>query len=118
MFTVVARNSQRRKTRDQMALLGCLQCNSAKTHHPGFVAAHGQVQLGPERVVPLASFRGAARPVVLAGSQGYISRALKAAELFRTELRARGVSVVPLALTANDPGEKLAALKREFGCAC
>lgn len=75
------------------------------------------MQLGPERVVPLASFRGAARPVVLAGSQGYVSRALKAAELFRTELRARGVSVVPLALTANDPGEKLAALKREFGCA-
>ena len=84
----------------------------------GQVLGHlAQVQLGPERVVPLAAFRGAARPVVLAGSQGYINRALKAAELFRTELRARGVSVVPLALTANDPGEKLAALKREFGCA-
>ncbi len=73
-----------------------------------------QVKLGPERVVPLARFRGAGRPVLLAGSQGYIGRCLKAAELLQTELRARGVSVVPLPLSSADPAEKLAALKREF----
>ena len=64
--------------------------------------------------MPLANFRGSVRPVLLAGSQGYLNRALKASELFRTELRARGISVIPIALTSKDPGEKLAALKRDF----
>ena len=73
-----------------------------------------QVELSDDRVVPLASFRGSVRPVLLAGSQGYLNRALKASELFRTELRARGISVIPIALSSKDPGEKLAALKREF----
>ncbi|CAL5219467.1 g1302 [Coccomyxa viridis] len=72
------------------------------------------VELDNDRVVPLANFRGSVRPVLLAGSQGYLNRALKASELFRTELRARGISVIPIALTSKDPGEKLAALKREF----
>ena len=73
-----------------------------------------QVELDNDRVVPLANFRGSVRPVLLAGSQGYLNRALKASELFRTELRTRGISVIPIALTSKDPGEKLAALKREF----
>ena len=73
-----------------------------------------QVELDNDRVVPLANFRGSVRPVLLAGSQGFLNRALKASELFRTELRARGISVIPIALTSKDPGEKLAALKREF----
>ena len=76
-----------------------------------------QVELDKDRVVPLANFRGSVRPVLLAGSQGYLNRALKASELFRTELRARGISLIPIALTSKDPGEKLAALKREFRCA-
>ncbi len=75
------------------------------------------MELDNDRVVPLANFRGSVRPVLLAGSQGYLNRALKASELFRTELRARGISVIPIALTSKDPGEKLAALKREFRCA-
>ena len=77
-------------------------------------AAVAQVELDKDRIVPLANFRGSVRPVLLAGSQGYLNRALKASELFRTELRARGISVIPIALTSQDPGEKLAALKREF----
>ncbi|KAK9909916.1 hypothetical protein WJX75_009447 [Coccomyxa subellipsoidea] len=72
------------------------------------------VQMGADREVPLASFRGAARPVLLAGSSGYISRALKASELHRTELRLRGISVIPLVLSSKDPSEKLRALKAEF----
>ena len=75
-----------------------------------------QVELDKDRVVPLANFRGSVRPVLLAGSQGYLTRALKASELCRTELRARGISVIPIALTSKDPGEKLAALKRELRC--
>lgn len=70
--------------------------------------------MGADREVPLASFRGAARPVLLAGSSGYISRALKASELHRTELRLRGISVIPLVLSSKDPSEKLRALKAEF----
>ena len=73
-----------------------------------------QVELDQDRVVPLATFRGSVRPVLLAGGQGYLNKALKASELYRTELRARGISVIPIALTSKDPGEKLAALKREF----
>lgn len=73
-----------------------------------------QVQLEGDRVVPLASFRGAVRPVLLAGSQGFISRALKESELFRTELRERGISVIPLQLSSRDPGEKLRALKADL----
>lgn len=65
-------------------------------------------------MVPLASFRGVARPVLLAGSAGYINRALKASELYRTELRLRGISVIPVVLSSKDPGEKLRALKAEF----
>ncbi|CAL8467582.1 g7120 [Coccomyxa elongata] len=72
------------------------------------------VQMGAEREVPLASFRGAARPVLLAGSAGYVSRALKASELYQTELRLRGISVIPLVLSSKDPSEKLRALKAEF----
>ena len=72
------------------------------------------MQVGANREVPLASFRGAARPVLLAGSSGYISRALKASELHQTELRLRGISVIPLVLSSKDPGEKLRALKAEF----
>jgi hypothetical protein len=75
-----------------------------------------QVQLEGDRVVPLASFRGSVRPVLLAGSQGFISRALKASELFRTELQLRGISIVPVPLSSKDPDEKLRALKAEFRC--
>lgn len=72
-----------------------------------------QVALG-DRVVPLAAFRGAARPLIVAGSRGQVARAIEAAEPLRGQLRARGVCLVPLVLEGDDPGERLRRLKAEF----
>jgi hypothetical protein len=122
-----------------------------------------QVEVGSgDRVLPLASFRGTTRPVLLAGSRAYIQKAQAAAEPYREAramsippmhnvhdasgyastwltvelargnpsppelcsrqaLRERGVSLVPLpsaAAEADDPTERLRALKREFQCVC
>jgi hypothetical protein len=75
-----------------------------------------QVSLGGgDRVIPLAAFRGTTRPVIVAGTRTQLSRALAGAEPFREALRERGVSVVPIQLAGQDPGEKLRALKAEFG---
>ncbi|KAL4422500.1 hypothetical protein ABPG75_008697 [Micractinium tetrahymenae] len=74
-----------------------------------------QVSLGiGERVIPLAAFRGTTRPVIIAGTRSQISRALAGAEPFREALRERGVSVVPIELSAEDAGEKLRQLRAEF----
>lgn len=74
-----------------------------------------QVSLGSgERVIPLAAFRGTTRPVIIAGSRTQISRALAGAEPFREALRERGVSVIPIELSAEDAGDKLRQLKAEF----
>lgn len=74
-----------------------------------------QVSLGSgERVIPLAAFRGSTRPVIIAGSRSQISRALAGAEPFREALRERGVSVIPIEVSAEDAGEKLRQLKAEF----
>lgn len=67
-----------------------------------------------ERVIPLAAFRGTTRPVIIAGSRTQISRALAGAEPFREALRERGVSVIPIELSAEDAGDKLRQLKAEF----
>ncbi|KAL4854848.1 Protein LOW PSII ACCUMULATION 1 [Chlorella vulgaris] len=74
-----------------------------------------QISLGSDRVIPLAAFRGTTRPVIIAGSRGQISRALAAAEPCREALRERGISVVPIQLSAEDVSEKLRQLKAEFG---
>jgi len=79
--------------------------------------AGAQVRMGPERVVPLARLRGQVRPVLLAGSAGYVNRALRAAEAHRGALAARGVALVPLVLSDEDPQAKLQALKAQFRCA-
>lgn len=73
-----------------------------------------QVTLSPGRTVPLAAFRGTTRPVILTGSKGQISKALASAEPFKQELRARGISLVPVILSDEDPGEKLRRLKAEL----
>lgn len=57
-----------------------------------------RVALGPARAVPLAAFRGAARPVVVAGTRKQVARALAEAAPYQKALRARGVSVVPVVL--------------------
>ncbi len=68
-------------------------------------------------MVPLARLRGQVRPVLLAGSAGYVNRALLAAEQHRGALAARGVALVPLVLSDEDPQAKLQALKAQFRCA-
>lgn len=73
-----------------------------------------QVKLGPGRTVPLAAFRGTTRPIILTGSKGQINKALASAEPFRQELRLRGVSLVPVVFSEEDPGEKLRRLKAEL----
>jgi tetratricopeptide (TPR) repeat protein len=73
-----------------------------------------QVNLGPGRTVPLAAFRGSTRPIILTGSKGQINKALASAEPFRQELRLRGVSLVPVVFSEEDPGEKLRKLKAEI----
>lgn len=73
------------------------------------------MSLSADRVIPLAAFRGTTRPVILAGSRGQLNRALAGAEPFREALRERGVSIVPLQLSAEDADEKLRRLKAELG---
>ncbi len=75
-----------------------------------------QVRMGAERVVPLARLRGQVRPVLLAGSMGYVNRALKAAEPHRPELRLRGIALVPLVLSDENPEARLQLLKAQFRC--
>ncbi|KAL0026762.1 hypothetical protein WJX79_010993 [Trebouxia sp. C0005] len=73
-----------------------------------------QVKVGSDRVVPVAKFRGSTRPVLIAGSKGQISRTLQAAKPFISELRLRGVSVIPLESDAADFTQTLKSLKQEF----
>lgn len=71
------------------------------------------VALGPGRVLPLIKFRGTVRPLIVAGDRAYVERQLREAEPRIADLRARGVSVVPVVYAA-DPDERLRALRREF----
>ncbi|KAK9816632.1 hypothetical protein WJX72_003075 [[Myrmecia] bisecta] len=73
-----------------------------------------QIQLNNDRVVPLAKFRGTRRPVLLAGNRSYVARAMKAAEPFREQLATRGVALVPIYLSEEDPDEQIRALRAEF----
>ncbi len=77
--------------------------------------ARAQISLAG-RVVPLASFRGTARPVIVTGSKSQVARALAASEPLAKKLRARGVCVVPVVVNdEEDPMLLLKKLKREFG---
>lgn len=73
-----------------------------------------QVALPGGRVVPLAKFRGTARPVLVSGPPGALARALKDAERLRPALEARGIRIVPVETDAADPEGALRALKREL----
>ncbi|MEW5305795.1 MAG: hypothetical protein WDW36_008313 [Sanguina aurantia] len=85
-----------------------------------------QLDLGPDRVLPLAKFRGSIRPVIVAGPRISVEKALREAEPKLTSLRNRGVSVIPLytddddtpkgpALTKDlDFEARIKALKKEF----
>ncbi len=74
------------------------------------------VKLSGGRLLPLIRFRGAVRPVIVAGDRSFVDRAVKAAEEQKAALRERGVSIVPVVYgSESDPEEKLRALKREWG---
>jgi len=72
------------------------------------------------RTVLLESLRLVSRPVIVFGSQGQVSRALRAAEAFKEELLLRGVCVVPVIVDVGgrdaleESDRMLAALKGEF----
>jgi len=71
------------------------------------------IKLGGDRVLPLIRFRGAVRPIIVAGDRGFVERSIKAAEPQLINLRARGVSVVPV-IYGDDPDDKLRALRKEL----
>lgn len=73
-----------------------------------------QVKLGKDRLVTLEALRGTTRPVIVTGSKGQVNRALKAAEPYLASLRERGVSVIPVMVSEDDPSAKLAALEQSF----
>lgn len=75
-----------------------------------------QVGTGTDRVLSLASFRGAVRPVLVAGSKSYLAKVAAAAEPYRADLQERAVSLVLLPLDVDDPEAKLKALKQKFRC--
>ncbi len=74
-----------------------------------------QIAMGKDRVLPLAAFRGSVRPVIIAGSKGQVNKALAAAGPYQAELLKRGVAVVPVILSQDDPAERLRRLKADFG---
>ena len=59
------------------------------------------------RVVPLANFRGKARPVLVSGPRAAVAKALKAAAPYREELLERGVRFVGVETDAADPDGEL-----------
>ncbi|KAK9809675.1 hypothetical protein WJX73_003309 [Symbiochloris irregularis] len=73
-----------------------------------------QINLGGDRVLPLAYLRGRIRPVIVAGTSSFVSKAVADAEPYKRALRERGVSIIPVRLKAADPSSSLAALKAEF----
>lgn len=73
-----------------------------------------QVAVSGRRAVPLAAFRGTARPVVVTGSRGQLARALQASEPYYSLLRDRGVCLVPVELSDNDPADRIRRLKVEL----
>ena len=68
-------------------------------------------------MLPLAYLRGRIRPVIVAGTSAFVSKAMTEAEPYKKALRDRGVSLLPLRLQAADPSSSLASLKSEFKCA-
>lgn len=50
------------------------------------------MDIGKGRVLPLSRLRGTVRPLVVAGSKGYVNKVLRDAKRFKADLRERGVS--------------------------
>lgn len=73
-----------------------------------------EIRIKPDKIVPLASLRGTIRPVILTGSKGHVTKAIREAERYKQDLRARGVSLIPVILSDDDPEERLRRLKQEI----
>lgn len=97
-------------------MTGVLTWHLALGEHTADPPCLVQINLGGDRVLPLAYLRGRIRPVIVAGTPAFVSKALSEAEPYKRSLRDRGVSVVPLRLQAADPASSLASLKAEFKC--
>lgn len=78
------------------------------------MALVAQVKIGKDRLVTLGALRGSTRPVIVTGSKGQVTRAVKSAEPFIDALQERGISVIPVKVSEEDPSAKLAALKETF----
>lgn len=88
-------------------------CTSSISFPTSFII---QIEVSPTKQLPLASFRGTCRPVLLVGTRGHLNKCIKAAEAFQAELQARGVALVPIEVNADDPTTRLRDLKAEFRC--
>jgi hypothetical protein len=76
----------------QLFTLALLLCCAAIAYG---TCAPVQIKLGANRVLPLIRFRGAVRPVIIAGDRSYVERCIKEGERSKDALRQRGVSGEP-----------------------
>lgn len=76
-----------------------------------------QVELANKKVLRLGQLRGAARPVIVVGSQEQVSNALKLAEKYRQPLVERGVLVIGIPIypdgTEAGADQEIPALTKE-----
>ena len=69
---------------------------------------------GSDMSVPLASFRGTYRPIIVAGSKGQVKKSLARAAGFKKDFIERGIVVVPVIINSEDVDEKLQQLRKEM----
>lgn len=62
----------------------------------------------------MGALRGSTRPVIVTGSKGQVTRTLKGAEPYEDALQERGISIVPVKVSEEDPAAKLAAVKEQL----
>jgi hypothetical protein len=58
-----------------------------------------QIDLGNGRVLPLSRLRGTCRPLILAGSKGFLAKCMRDIRPYKTDLRERGISCAPPLIT-------------------
>lgn len=64
-----------------------------------------------DRTVPIAAFRGAYRPIIIAGSKGQVRKSMAKAAEYANLFVPRGIVVIPVVLNDEDIDEKLQQLK-------
>lgn len=74
-----------------------------------------EVQVNGSRTVTVQTLRGIARPIVIAGTRGWVQRTLKSAEPYRNAIKDRGIELIPVVVNGGeDPDDKIRALKAEM----